>query len=132
VGRIKYADPRVSYGTTEWAILKARQLKRHKDCVYCLQMGLFTKATHVDHKVPHRGNYGLFRDPNNLQSLCAVHANSTKQKEELTGQTQGCAVTGWPLGKEHFWNGGPRAPPKVKNQQQIAATHKPTRRKRRT
>lgn len=117
--RAKYADPRVDYTSPLWTkVLRPNQLAREKCCAYCYQMGRVVKATHVDHKIPHRGDFKLFSDPKNLQSLCATHANSTKQKEELTGQAQGCSLTGWPTDKNHFWNGGPRAPPRKKTNQQ--------------
>lgn len=77
-----------------------------------MQMGKVVRGTYVDHKIPHRGDYKLFSDPANLQTLCKIHANATKQKEELTGTTQGCSLTGWPLGEEHPWNNGGKAPPR--------------------
>ena len=39
----------------------------------------------LDHIIPHRGDYPLWKDPDNLQSLCATHHNGTKQREELRG-----------------------------------------------
>ena len=39
-------------------------------CRQCLKEGRYTKATVVDHIVPHRGNSKLFWDRNNWQGLC--------------------------------------------------------------
>lgn len=39
-------------------------------CAECLKKGLYTKASVVDHKVPHRGDYKLFWDESNWQPLC--------------------------------------------------------------
>lgn len=42
-------------------------------CRECALEGKRVYATVVDHIVPHRGNWKLFTDPNNLQSLCKFH-----------------------------------------------------------
>ncbi|WP_264675545.1 HNH endonuclease [Paracoccus kondratievae] len=36
----------------------------------------------ADHKLPHRGDRGLFFDPLNLQCLCSTCHNRDKQREE--------------------------------------------------
>jgi 5-methylcytosine-specific restriction protein A len=110
------------YGHKEWAKLRSRHLKYHPWCVYCAEVGITERATHVDHRVPHRGSDELFFDTNNLQSLCFVHHNSTKQKEELSGMDAGCDITGWPRGENHFWNGGdPLAKSRALTQSQVYA-----------
>lgn len=96
----------VSYQTREWAILRAKQLKKEPWCRYCRQNHMRTKATHADHIKPHRGNPALFRDPDNLQSLCTVCANTVKQVEEIIGEEIGCDLLGNPRGANHPWNGG--------------------------
>lgn len=58
-------------------------------------MGYATEATVIDHIVPHKGDPELFFDPDNLQSLCKSHHDSTKQREEL-GQIVGCDAMGNP------------------------------------
>ena len=35
-----------------------------------MKQGVYTKATVVDHIVPHRGDPKLFWDPDNWQTLC--------------------------------------------------------------
>ena len=52
--------------------LRPEQLMRQPFCCACLAMDppVRTRATVVDHIVPHRGDWGLFIDPANHQSLC--------------------------------------------------------------
>ena len=58
--------------------LRPAQLLREPFCRNCTKQGLRTRATDVDHIVPHRGNWTLFVDPNNLQSLChSCHSKKT-------------------------------------------------------
>ena len=42
-----------------------------------------TRATVVDHIVPHRGDWSLFVDPSNLQSLCKHHHDQKTAREQL-------------------------------------------------
>lgn len=50
--------------------LRPAQLLREPFCRECAKRGIRTPATVVDHIVPHRGNWALFSNPENLQSLC--------------------------------------------------------------
>jgi len=102
----------VSYTSPIWYRLRARQLKRFPWCRYCQLSGLRVRATHVDHVIPHRGDSELFADEANLQSLCALHANTTKQVEEILGEEIGCSLDGTPRGKNHPWHGGSPDVPK--------------------
>jgi hypothetical protein len=58
----------------------------------------------VDHKIPHRGDETLFFDADNLQSLCKLHHDSSKQREEKRGAVIGCNATGAPLDLNSHWN----------------------------
>ncbi len=58
------------YNTGIWRELRLEQLLREPFCRECAKAGRRTKATVVDHVIPHRGDLGKFRDPGNLQSLC--------------------------------------------------------------
>lgn len=55
---------------SKWRKARARYLKVHPLCVRCQEKGILTKATVVDHIVPHRGDKTLFWDESNWQSLC--------------------------------------------------------------
>lgn len=59
------------YGTGAWTEdLRPGQLLAEPFCRECARRGLRTRATVVDHITPHRGDWGLFTNRGNLQSLC--------------------------------------------------------------
>lgn len=62
--------------------LRPAQLMRQPFCRVCLDRGFRTRATVVDHVIPFRGNWALFVDPNNHQSLCKrCHDRKTAQEQ---------------------------------------------------
>jgi 5-methylcytosine-specific restriction protein A len=63
---------RRGYGS-KWQKARAGYLRRNPLCVECLQGNMTVPATIVDHVIPHRGDYGLFWDRANWQSLCKFH-----------------------------------------------------------
>ena len=67
------------YSLSVWTDgLRPAQLLREPFCRVCAQMGRRTPATDVDHIRPHRGDWALFTDRDNLQSLChACHSRKT-------------------------------------------------------
>lgn len=66
------------YGTKVWEKKRKLQLLREPFCRACAAEGIRTRATEVDHIIPHRGERALFLDDKNLQSLCHVcHAKKT-------------------------------------------------------
>jgi 5-methylcytosine-specific restriction protein A len=70
-------------GYTSTRYRKARQgfLAKHPLCVECEKDGRTTGATVLDHVKPHRGNYELFWDSSNWQSLCIPCHNRKSQTE---------------------------------------------------
>ena len=65
------------YGS-KWQKVSRQYLQAHPLCVRCLEKGKYTKATVVDHIKPHRGDPGLFWNPDNWQPLCkACHDKKT-------------------------------------------------------
>ena len=62
--------------------LRPTQLLREPFCRECTRAGrLRVRATVVDHVIPHRGNWALFTDRTNLQSLCkSCHDRKTAQE----------------------------------------------------
>lgn len=66
----------------KWQKAREGHLRTSPLCVYCQREGRVTAASVVDHKVPHRGDMGLFWDRTNWQSLCASCHSGTKQREE--------------------------------------------------
>lgn len=58
--------------------LRPSQLIREPFCRECAMKGKRVYATDVDHIKPHRGDWLLFTDRNNLQSLChRCHSQKT-------------------------------------------------------
>lgn len=55
---------------SRWRRASRMFLTAHPFCEECLKQGKYTKATVVDHIVPHRGDSKLFWDENNWQALC--------------------------------------------------------------
>lgn len=67
---------------------KARKmfLRENPLCENCLKQNKTEVATEVDHKIPHKGNYNLFWDQNNWQSLCSTcHKQKTAREDGSFG-----------------------------------------------
>jgi len=65
-----------------WKKARTRFLKAHPLCVECQKQGRLTKATVVDHIIPHRGDAKLFWDEANWQPLCkSCHDHKTMTKD---------------------------------------------------
>ena len=56
-----------------WQKASKQFLAAHPLCTMCMKEGRYTKATVVDHIIPHRGDEELFWDRSNWQSLCKRH-----------------------------------------------------------
>lgn len=91
------------YNNTRWRRRRALQLSHEPLCRMCLEMGRYTEATVADHVEPHNGDMVKFWS-GELQSLCATHHSSTKQRYEKTGVVSGSDVSGAPLNPRHHWN----------------------------
>lgn len=67
------------YSLSVWTDeLRPQQLAREPFCRTCAARGLRTRATDVDHVVPHDGDWARFTDPGNLESLChSCHSRKT-------------------------------------------------------
>ena len=62
--------------------LRPEHLIREPFCRECAKHGVRTYATDVDHIVDHKGNWKLFTDPDNLQSLChSCHSKKTAREQ---------------------------------------------------
>lgn len=75
-----------------WQSLRRKQLLKMPFCQFCHDFGVVKKAEVVDHIKPHKGDMDLFKDPDNLQSLCKKCHDKYKQylenlnKSKSTGQ----------------------------------------------
>lgn len=93
------------YSRKAWKQLRLDHLVKEPLCVYCQREGKITPATVVDHIKAHKGDLSLFYDPCNLQSLCKVHHDSSKQKAETKNVNEiGCDINGFPLDPKHPFN----------------------------
>lgn len=66
------------YGTPDWKRLRSEQLLREPWCRECAKRSIRTRATDVDHIRDHKGDWAVFTDEGNLQSLChSCHSRKT-------------------------------------------------------
>jgi 5-methylcytosine-specific restriction protein A len=66
------------YRTAAWKSLRSEQLLAEPWCRECARQGRRVRATDVDHIRDHKGDWGLFTDRSNLQSLChSCHSRKT-------------------------------------------------------
>lgn len=70
------------YGS-RWQKSSKAYLQSHPLCVECVKLGRYTKATVVDHIVPHRGDQKLFWDQSNWQALCKSHHDRKTLTEDI-------------------------------------------------
>ena len=69
------------YGSA-WQKASRRYLQANPLCVKCMAEGKYTRATVVDHIIPHRGDRILFWDQNNWQPLCKpCHDRKTGEED---------------------------------------------------
>lgn len=92
------------YQTKAWKVLRARQLSREPLCRLCLELGHIVEATVVNHKKPHKGDWGLFCDEANHESVCQQHHDNLIRKQELRGHLIGSDANGRPRDPNHPWN----------------------------
>jgi len=90
------------YSGKAWQRMRANQLHLNPLCAYCLSLGIVNQATIGDHIKPHRGDFKLFFDASNLQSLCKKCHDSSKAREENRGLSIGCDALGFPINKRHW------------------------------
>lgn len=69
--------------------LRPDQLLAEPFCRECAKRGERVRATVVDHVKPHRGDWALFTDKNNLQSLC----KRCHDRKTMTEQNQNRAFS---------------------------------------
>ncbi|MFA5387026.1 MAG: AAA family ATPase [Candidatus Paceibacterota bacterium] len=94
------------YQTKLWKQLRVAILRDNPLCAACMRRGNYTTATVVHHIVAHKGDWNLFSDAKNLESICNLCHNSDMQSIERIGYDKRTEVDGWPLDSEHPFNGG--------------------------
>lgn len=68
--------------TGRWRKAREIFLRQYPLCADCEKEGKVAAANVVDHIIPHKGNYALFWDRNNWQSLCKRHHDIKTVKED--------------------------------------------------
>lgn len=68
--------------------LRPAQLLREPFCRECAKRGIRTRATVVDHIKPFRGDWTLFVDPANHQSLCKHHHDQKTAQEQAEARRE--------------------------------------------
>ena len=70
------------YQTDTWKRLRSGQLLEEPFCRECAKRGLRTPATDVDHIRDHKGDWSIFTDRDNLESLChSCHSRKTAREQ---------------------------------------------------
>ncbi|WP_226578191.1 HNH endonuclease [Acuticoccus sediminis] len=94
------------YKLAVWQRLRDTQLSRQPLCERHLARGEVVAATVVHHRAPHRGDWDLFVDPANHESLCAPCHDAEAQAEERRGYSNAVDADGWPSDPRHPANAG--------------------------
>jgi len=92
---------RAWYKTKAWRWARSLQLSKQPLCERHLARGETVAATTVNHRTPHRGNWQLFIDPDNLQSVCKPCHDGEIQSEERLGYAKTIGLDGWPTDPLH-------------------------------
>lgn len=92
-----------------WRRMRAQQLACHPLCRMHLELAHTVVGTVVDHIKPHRGDVDLFRDSDNLQTLCKPCHDAHKQAQEHSadGVLRGAGLDGRPIDLNHPWHATP-------------------------
>ncbi|WP_438748387.1 HNH endonuclease [Pararhizobium sp. O133] len=94
------------YGLKAWQDARHVQLAHQPLCERCLRDEIVTEARVVNHRIKHQGDWALFIDPENHESVCAEHHDSLIRREEARGYVIGSDIDGRPLAPDHPWNRG--------------------------
>ncbi len=95
-------DYRRWYGLAIWRkVLRPNQLTKEPLCQFCWLREMVTAADTVDHRTPHKGDWSLFTDPENLQSLCGPCHTKAKADQERYGFHMMTDLKGFPIDPNH-------------------------------
>ena len=91
----KSPEHKAIYNNSRWAKASLTFRDRNPLCASCFERGITTPAACVDHIIPHEGDWKLFWDSSNWQSLCwSCHSIKTARERGgwgravKTGKTQ--------------------------------------------
>jgi 5-methylcytosine-specific restriction protein A len=74
------------YSLAAWKRAKAARKAISPICERCEAIGFIVPMTTVNHRTPHKGDWSLFIDPNNHQSVCSECHDGPIQSEERSGK----------------------------------------------
>lgn len=94
--------------TSAWDRARADFMRAHPACVGCSSEGRYTRAEHVHHSVPHRGDMRVFWDRSRWLPLCTEHHNRDAQQVETRGYADRVGIDGLPTDPNHPFNRGDR------------------------
>lgn len=89
------------YKRREWKLVRSAQLARQPLCEPCLKQGRVAAATVVNHRIPHKGDWALFIDPNNHESTCKPCHDGPIQSAERRGFSSAVGPDGFPVDPQH-------------------------------
>lgn len=87
--------------TYQWQQSSKLFLEHNPLCKLCLQRGVVSAATLVDHVIPHKGDMTLFWCVDNWQALCNDCHNTEKKEIETLGFSTSVGLDGWPMDARH-------------------------------
>jgi 5-methylcytosine-specific restriction enzyme A len=91
------------YNSRLWRDLRHVHLARFPLCQWCKdgEPSRLVPATVVHHKRAHKGDWVLFMDSANLESLCSTCHNRDAQQQESRGYSTSVEANGWPKDNNH-------------------------------
>lgn len=92
------------YATKAWREARAAQLRKQPTCERCEKRGKLVLATVCNHRTPHKGDWALFIDPDNHESVCAPCHDGEIQQTEKNGYSLHTGADGIPTDPNHPWN----------------------------
>ena len=102
----KERKTRVIHGITfpVWRAIKSNSACRISSLLYLREGRRATPANTVDHIEAFKGEWELFIDRKNHQSVCSTCHSRHKQIQEKGGILPGCDVNGFPIDGNHPWS----------------------------
>ncbi len=87
-----------------WLDLRDNQLKTYPFCAVHLRNGQYVAADVVNHITAHKGDWDLFNNPHNLESVCKQCHDGYIQGYEKRGFKKDIGSDGWPEDNKHPFN----------------------------
>lgn len=89
------------YGLKSWKQARLTQLSKQPLCERHLKRGKIVSAQVVHHKQAHKGDWQMFTNLDNLESVCKRCHDGDIQSEEVRGHSTRVGNDGWPADRNH-------------------------------